>query len=276
MALGKGLGALITPTNNNKKEDNFEGRIWQIPLSKIIANSHQPRQNFEEKSLIDLANSIKEHGVLQPVVVVESKDGGYELVAGERRARASKLAGLTTVPAVVKKMKEQQKLEVALIENIQREDLDPIEEAFSYKRLIEEFGLTQEEVSQKVGKSRSAIANSIRLLELPDQIQNALINKKINSGQARALLGLKDEAEQLSMLSSMLGEKISVREIERSVRVKTGYKQSKKDPNIAYLENELRESLGTKVNIKQKGERGSIIIDFYSKEEFESLLDKLK
>jgi len=276
MALGKGLGALITPTNNNKKEDNFEGRIWQIPLSKIIANSHQPRKNFEEKSLIDLANSIKEHGVLQPVVVVESKDGGYELVAGERRTRASKMAGLTTIPAIVKKMKEQQKLEVALIENIQREDLNPIEEAFSYKRLIEEFGLTQEEVSQKVGKSRSAIANSIRLLELPDQIQIALVSKKINSGQARALLSLKDETEQLNMLSSMLGEKISVREIERSVRVKTGHKQSKKDPNIAYLENELRESLGTKVNIKQKGEKGSIIIDFYSKEEFESLLDKLK
>ncbi len=279
MSLGRGLSALITPTikNNSSSVSADEGKVWFVPISKISPNLKQPRKNFKPEELDQLASSIKEHGVLQPLLVVEKTDGGYELVAGERRWRASQLAGLTTVPVLIKQWADQQKLEVSLIENIQRENLNPLEEAFAYKRLIEEFGLTQQQVSERVGKSRPAIANAVRLLDLPDQVQAALVEGKINSGQARALLSLSTSQEQLNMLSSMLGEKMTVRDLEREANKQKvlNNRPIRKDPNVLYLEDKLRAELGTKVNITQKGIRGTIMIDYYSDDDLKRLVKKL-
>lgn len=279
MSIGRGLGALITPTGPRKKQIFATGgdhpeRIWLVPVSEIKPNPTQPRRQFKDAELQDLADSIKEHGVLQPLLVTELSSGGYEIIAGERRWRASQLAGLGVVPVIVKAMADQQKLEVALIENIQREDLNPVEEAYAYKRLIEEFGLTQEEVATKVGKSRPAIANAIRLLNLPEEVQTALIHGAINTGQARALLTLDDPRKQLEMLASMQGEKITVRELERTVKTTTGT-PSRRDPNLLYLEEELRSKLGTKVTISDKAGKGTIAISFFSKEELKELIKKI-
>src|SRR3989344_4440703 len=203
MSIGRGLGALISPTFSKKKPsaDDTSGtqRIWMVPVSEIKPDPRQPRRNFKPEELKELAESIRQHGVLQPLLVAEKADGGYEIIAGERRWRASQLAGLATLPVIVKEMAEGQKLEVALIENIQREDLNPLEEAFAFKRLIEEFGLTQQQVAEKVGK--------------------------ITSGQARALLSITDKAQQLEVLASMLGEKITVRELEREAQKRNEGKQ---------------------------------------------------
>ncbi|MFA6547851.1 MAG: ParB/RepB/Spo0J family partition protein [Candidatus Magasanikbacteria bacterium] len=281
MSLGRGLGALITSTSKNISHTSHstegEGKVWFVPVSKISPNPNQPRKHFKQDELDQLASSIKEHGVLQPLLVVEKTDGGYELVAGERRWRASQLAGLTTVPVLIKQWADQQKLEVSLIENIQREDLNPLEEAFAYKRLIEEFNLTQQQVADRVGKSRPAIANAVRLLDLPDQVQTALVEGKINSGQARALLSLATEAEQLNMLSSMMGEKITVRDLEREANKQKvlSNRPIRKDPNLLYLEDKLRAELGTKVSITQKGVRGTIVVDYYSDEDLKRLVKKL-
>jgi len=280
MSLGRGLGALITPTNSAKSSastDRDEGKVWFIPISKITPDKDQPRKKFDQDELDQLAASIKEHGVLQPILVVEKNDGGYELVAGERRWRASQLAGLTTIPALIKKLADQQKVEISLIENIQRQDLDPIEEAFAYKRLMDEFNLTQQQVADKVGKSRPAVANAVRLLDLPEKIKTALIDRKINSGQARTLLSLSSEKDQLDMLASMLGEKITVRELEREVNKQKILQHipTRKDPNMVFLEDKLRTKFGTKVTITQKGERGTIVMDYFSQDELKQLVDKL-
>ncbi len=279
MSLGRGLGALITPTgkSNLSTVTADEGKVWFIPLSKVTADPNQPRKNFDQDELNQLAASIKEHGVLQPILVVEKIDGGYELVAGERRWRASHIAGMTTIPALIKKLADQQKVEISLIENIQRQDLDPIEEAFAYKRLMEEFDLTQQQVADKVGKSRPAVANAVRLLDLPVAIQAALVERKINSGQARALLALETEKEQLDMLASMMGEKITVREIEREANKQKvlNHRPIRKDANLLFLEDKLRAEFGTKVNITQKGDRGTVVIDYYSQEELKRVIKKL-
>jgi len=281
MSLGRGLGALITPTAKSSSQTSHssevEGKVWFIPISKITPDPKQPRKHFKPEELDQLAISIKEHGVLQPLLVVEKIDGGYELVAGERRWRASQLAGLTTVPVLIKQWADQEKLEVSLIENIQRENLNPLEEAFAYKRLIEEFNLTQQQVSERVGKSRSAIANAVRMLDLPDQVRAALVEGKINTGQARALLSLSTSQEQLNMLSSMLGEKMTVRDLERESNKQKvlNNRPIRKDPNILYLEDKLRAEFGTKVNISQKGVRGTIAIDYYSDDDLKQLVKKL-
>ena len=277
------MSALITPTvSRQKRQYNTGGeiqdkdKIWQIPPNLIMPNLKQPRRHFDEEDILELANSIKTHGILQPLLAVEKSDGGYELVSGERRLRASKLANLATVPVIIKKMADQEKLEVALVENIQRQDLNPIEEAFAYKRLMEEFGLTQEQVAEKVGKSRPAVANFIRLLDLPEQIKQALSERKINTGQARSLLGLKDEKQRLDMLASMLGTKITVRELEKTIaKQRIDGKGARKDPNVAYLEEKLRLALGTKISISQKGEQGNISVYFYSKEELKRLIKRI-
>jgi len=278
MALGRGLGALISGGSKQKNElandQAGQDRIWYIPVSSLTPNTHQPRQNFSTPELEDLAASIKEHGILQPLLVTERTDGGYELVAGERRWRAAQMAGLATVPAMIKAMANRQKLEVALIENIQRENLNPIEEAFAYQRLMDEFSLTQQDVAEKVGKSRPAIANIVRLLSLPEEVKAALIDKRINTGQARALLSLEDSAKQLDMLSSMLGQRITVRELERTVGKQNPHK-SHRDPNLNYLEDQLRTALGTKVSVTQKGKRGTIVIDYYSQEELANIIKKI-
>lgn len=279
MPLGRGLNALIS---TNKKTDSsvvsgegLKNKVWQIPIDDIETNVKQPRQYFDETALFELRDSIKEHGILQPLLVVEKPNGGYELIAGERRLRAAKLAGLTTVPALVRYFEEQQKLEVALIENIQRENLNPLEEAFSYQRLIDEFGLTQQEVAQKVGKSRSAVANTIRLLDLPKEAKIALEHGKISAGQARAILSLKTEAEMLSALKSTLGEKITVREMEQNARKKINKIDSKKDPNITYLEGKLRTALGAKVSITERNGKGNINIFFHDLGELRGLVENI-
>ena len=283
MSMGRGLGAILTPTTGRKKPAPSAGsdgvlgkseRIWSIPLSEIMPNPDQPRRSFNDEELKELADSIKLHGVLQPILVAEKQDGGYILVAGERRYRAAKLAGLPSIPALVKELEDEEQLEVALIENIQRAELNPLEEAFAFQRLIEEFGLTQQDVADKVGKSRPAIANTIRLLTLPEEAQNALVQGKISMGQARALLGITKQEEQLEMLKSMLGEKITVRELEQKVREKKG-KPSRRDPNAMYIEEELRGALGTKVSLSQKGESGTITIHFFSKDELEEIVRKI-
>jgi len=287
MALGKGLGSLIPQQKTRSKIRKETGvknssvkeeQLWHIPISEIVPNSEQPRKNFSHQELEDLIASIKKHGVLQPITVTEGDDGGYELIAGERRLRASQMAGLATVPAIVRGATGQEKLELALIENIQRQDLDPVEEAFAYRRLMTEFGLTQQEVSEQVGKSRSAVANMIRLLDLPEPIQKALVDKKITVGKARALLSLKSESDQLNMFQSMIGEKVTVRDVESAVAAR-GQKSRKgsvrRDPNILAQEKLIEERLGTKVRISKKGERGTIVIDFYSKEELDRLLGEL-
>ena len=284
MALGKGLGSLIPQQKKRKtirKEtngSNSHDRIWHVPLSEIIPNSEQPRKEFSHKDLEDLVSSIKKHGILQPVTVTEREDGGYELIAGERRFRSAEIAGLATVPAIVRTATQQEKLELALIENIQRQNLNPLEEAFAYQRLIEEFGLTQQEVSEQVGKSRPQIANTIRLLDLPNEIQKGLIDGKLSVGKARAILSLKDEKEQLKVYKEMTGEKATVRDVERVVA--THGQQSRKgsvrrDPNIHAQEELMEERFGARVRITQKGEKGVIQIHYHSKEELKRLIQEL-
>lgn len=286
MALGKGLGSLI-PTSNifaskvQTKEANNAPRgqgIWNIPITEIVPNSEQPRKNFSHQDLEDLVLSIKKYGILQPITVTERSDGGYELIAGERRLRASQIAGLATIPATVRTATQQEKLELALIENIQRQNLNPIEEAFAFKRLIEEFELTQQEVADNVGKSRPVVANTIRLLDLPDEIQKALMDGKISSGKARALLSLTDTRQQLAIFHGMMGEEATVRDVEREVEAKGAQSRKgsiRRDPNISAQEKLIEERLGTKVQIHLRGEKGTIEIQFFSKEELKRLIQEL-
>ncbi len=256
-----------------------EQEVLFIPLTEIVPNREQPRKHFEREELDNLVASIKEHGILQPITVSEKSDGGYELIAGERRFRASQIAGVATIPALVRKTKDDaERLELALIENIQRRDLNPVEEALAYERLIDEFHLTQEEVAKKVGKSRPAVTNTIRLLDLPEDMKQALIDGKITAGKARALLSLTNPEEQRELFQSLLGEKMSVREVEARVAAKGEMSRKgsvRRDPNVMAQEKLMEERLGTKVHITRKGERGTIVIDYYSLEELKRLLTEL-
>jgi ParB family transcriptional regulator, chromosome partitioning protein len=254
-------------------------RIWHIPLSEIVPNTEQPRKNFSHQDLEDLVQSIRKHGILQPITVTEKDDGGYELIAGERRLRASEVAERATIPAIVRLATQQERLELALIENIQRQSLDPIEEAFAFKRLIDEFGLTQQDVATQVGKSRPVVANTIRLLDLPVQIQKALIDGQLSTGKARALLSLKSEKEQLHLFKEMTGQQATVRDVERAVAGKGPASRKgsiRRDPNIRAEEELLEERLGTKIQITKKGEQGTIVIYYSSKEEFKRLMEELR
>jgi ParB family chromosome partitioning protein len=283
MALGKGLGSLI-PQGKSRGVVHKETaapadqRIWHIPITEITANAEQPRKTFSHQDLEDLVASIKEHGVLQPILVSERDDGGYELIAGERRFRASTIAGLPTIPAIVKTANRQEKLELALIENIQRQDLNPIEEAFAYRRLMDEFHLTQENVSARVGKNRSTIANILRLLDLPDAIQKALADGKIQMGKAKALLSLKSPDEQLRVFAEMVGERASVRDVERAV---AGFGSAsrkgsvRRDPNLSAQERLLEDRIGSPVAITRRGDKGTIVISFFSNDEFKRLMQEL-
>ncbi|OGH66315.1 MAG: hypothetical protein A3B90_01295 [Candidatus Magasanikbacteria bacterium RIFCSPHIGHO2_02_FULL_41_13] len=288
MALGKGLGSLIPiqktnviiPKETAAPAERFKDseRLWHIPLSEIVPNEEQPRRFFSEEELEDLVQSIKEHGVLQPITVTEKEDGGYEIIAGERRFRACQRAGLATVPALVRTVNRQEKLEIALIENIQRENLNPIEEAFAYKRLMSQFYLTQEQVAQKVGKSRPVIANTIRLLDLPDKIQNALMDGSLSTGKARAILSLRSSEEQLAAFESMQGQNMTVRDIEHAVMQKGASARKgaqTRDPNILAQEELLQEKFGAKVRISQRGEKGNITIEYHSREELKRILDEI-
>lgn len=282
MPLGKGLGSLI-PTqkrgviHKETRPPADRDTVWHIPLTEIFPNAEQPRKEFPPSELAELVESIKIHGVLQPVLVTELGDGGYELIAGERRLRAATLAGLPTIPAMVKAATRQEKLELALIENIQRQNLNPVEEAFAFKRLMEEFGLTQEEVAERVGKSRPAIANALRLLDLPEPIQKALIDGQLSVGKAKALLSLKSKEDQMRMFAELIGQRASVRDLEQKIAVSGASRKgfARRDPNIAAQEQLIQDRLGAPVSITQRGEQGTITISFYSKEEFTRLMREL-
>jgi ParB family chromosome partitioning protein len=276
--LGKGLGSLIPSSDEKKIEASQKsaalGReIMDVAIEDITPNPQQPRESFLHEEMEDLIASIKEHGILQPLVI-SPIESGYELIAGERRWRAAKMAGLRTVPAIVRGVKEQEKLELALIENIQRQDLNPLEEARAYKRLVDEFSLTQEQVAKKVGKSRPQVANHIRLLDLPVEIQEALASGEIPYTKARTLLALDNPQAQLKLFKKIVRDKLTVRDAEKSV---SGSKNSvkAKDPNLVAREEELRSVLGTKVEIKQNANGGQIIIEYYSDEELDSLVGRI-
>ncbi len=263
----------------NKSFDIVLKSIAEIPVEKIKANPYQPRKHFDKEKLQELAVSIREHGVLQPLVVSRTKDDQYELIAGERRLEASKIAGLEKVPAVIKEVNDQQKLELAIIENIQRHNLNPIEEARAYKKLQDMAGMTQDEIAQRVGKSRSAIANILRLLNLSVEIQKALREGKITEGHDVPILAVSGHEKQRALFELILKNGLSVRETENKLReigvVSHKRKLSVKDPEIATKEDWLEKQLGTKVRIRRTKEGGQIMIDFYSEEELENLLEKI-
>ena len=279
--LGKGLSSLIPQKIDreiiSEESEVFpaDERIVKVPLNKIKANPHQSRTIFDHDGLEELTNSIKEHGILQPIILTKNNKGEYEVIAGERRLRASELLGLETIPSIIRDIKDQQKLEIGLVENIQRRDLNQIEEAVAYQRLIDEFSLTQEEVSRKVGKSRSAVTNTLRLLSLPSEIQKALINGKINYSTARVIAGLPVE-DRLKFFKKVMSQDLTVRAVEGHASAISTNKRHKKskDPVLTSLEEQVQSALGTKVTIKKSGETGTIMIEFYSNEELQNLINK--
>ena len=288
--LGKGVDGLISqntrrvsaaPAKKEKSEQTVEKKEQMIKVSMIEPNRDQPRKHFEEDSLLELADSIKRFGVLQPLLV-QKKGDYYEIISGERRWRAAKLAGLKEVPVIIKEYTEEELVVVSLIENIQREDLNPIDEAMSYKRLLEEFHLKQDEVAERVSKSRTAVTNSMRLLKLSERVQQMLVDDMISTGHARALLALEDEEEQYLLAMRVFDEKLSVRDIEKIVKsMKTPKKEKpKKDMSQAFLYKDLEEKMksrmGTKVVVNQKANgKGKIEIEYYSAAEFERIFDLL-
>ena len=285
--LGRGLSSLIpkkisssifSDTHREILVSPDTNKILQIPVDDIRANPLQPRQNFGHDEMEELIESVKLYGIIQPLIVTALPGGEYELIAGERRLRAGKIIGLATVPAVVREAGEQEKLELALIENVQRTNLNPMEKAIAYQRLIDEFNLTQEEVAEKLGLSRSVVANTVRFLNLPEKIQQALSSAEINEGHAKIIAGLDTEQEQLDLLEKILHYNFTVRDVEHEVRRmprRRAVRRSVKDPVIEEQEEGLRQALNTKVNIKKRGERGQIIIDFYSDEELNSIVNRI-
>jgi ParB family chromosome partitioning protein len=275
-ALGKGLSALIPET-----EDFGAGavRFFQCPIEMIEPNPYQPRQTFEGEELEDLARSVKEQGILTPLLVSKTEKG-YRLIAGERRWRAAQKAGLARVPVVIRETTPSQSLELALIENLHRKDLNPIEEAMAYSRLLEGTGVTQESLAARLGKDRATIANTVRLLKLPSSIQKDLMEGRLSMGHARVLAGLKDGLEQKVMRDEIIRKDLSVRQAEALVRKKSrseppGSRATAKDPYLQSLADSLRKTLGTKVEIRKRGKQGSILIHFYSDEELDRLLEVL-
>lgn len=292
--LGKGLDSLITnkvaPTKPAetvavKDEKVIEGILMDI--KKVEPNREQPRKNFDEDALLELSESIKQFGVLQPLLV-QDKKGYYEIIAGERRWRAAKLAGLKEVPVIIKDLTDQEVVEIALIENIQRENLNPIEEAIAYKRLLTEFNLKQDEVAERVSKSRTAVTNSMRLLKLNEKVQQMVIDDMLSTGHARALLGIEDQEKQYQTAQKIFDEKLSVRETEKLVKKiqqekdeDNSKKEVKIDPKMAAIFGDLEETmkmiLGTKVAINQKDDKkGKIEIEYYSMDELDRIIDLIR
>jgi ParB family chromosome partitioning protein len=267
--LGRGLDALIPPPSGAE-----DGR--QIPLDRIVANPHQPRARFEEDELGDLAASIETHGVLQPIVVRGLANGDYQLIAGERRVRAARLAGLTQIPAVVREPTEEEMVELALIENLQRTDLNPLEEAIGFRLLIDRFGMAHEAVATRVGRSRAAVTNALRLLELAPETQEALLEGQISEGHARALAGLTVPELQVAALAIVLERQLSVRQTEELVRRRRRQARpeqtSAREEDLAELEDRLRGRLATKVAITRTRSGGRISIEFGSDEELDRLI----
>jgi ParB family transcriptional regulator, chromosome partitioning protein len=309
--LGRGLGSLLGGSPEGV-EDNFvvakpsaplapvkpaaqeietnpENRVWNIAIDKLIPGVYQPRKNFERESLQELANSIKENGIIQPITVRKRKEGGFEILAGERRWRAAQTAGLHEVPAIIKVLSDREALQLALIENIQREDLDPLEEAESYQRLIEEFSLSQQEAAEKVGKERSSVANALRLLALPSEIKEMLVSKQISVGHAKAILSLTDKARQIGLAKKVADAGMSVRSLEAEIKglqrpsaaksaeaVKNPLNVDLAGKLAAELADQLQKALGTKVEITYKSGKGSVHIHFYSDDQLTQIYEKLK
>ena len=291
--LGKGLDSLIPAKAENKvaradketkpvpaKEDNTSGTVEiLLKINQVEPNRDQPRKEFDEDSLLELADSIKQFGVLQPLLVQKKKDY-YEIIAGERRWRAAKLAGIKEVPVLIKDYTEQEIVEISLIENIQRENLNPIEEAMAYKRLLEEFNLKQDEVAERVSKSRTAVTNSMRLLKLSDRVQQMIVDDMISTGHARALLAIDDEEQQYLLANKIFDEKLSVRETEKLVKSLKNPKKPVKKEKIEHmfvyenLEERMKNIMGTKVSVNAKSNgKGKIEIEYYSEEELERIYD---
>ncbi len=276
-ALGKGLGALIPDLSTLDDRERKALGISEIELDKIIPNEYQPRKVFDDEKLKELAASIKEQGVIQPIIVHRA-GGGYQLIAGERRWRASRLAGLRTIPALVKEATKRELLEMALIENIQREDLNPLEAAEAYKRLQDEFKLTQEDLAKRVGKERSTVTNFLRLLGLPKEVKQDLATGALSMGHAKALLSLERVRDQVQAGLIIVKKGLSVREAEAfASRLKNPQKEKKPRQNheLKSVEEKLKKALGTKVSIAAKAKGGRIVIDYYSAEELDRILEKI-
>ena len=283
--LGRGLDALIPKKQPAKKTpqqqtapERAQKEIREIPLDNIRANRKQPRQDFDERGLQELADSIRIHGILQPLIV--TKDGEtYELIAGERRLRASRIAGLATVPVIVRDAKDQERFELALIENIQRVDLNPIDRARAITALMDAFGMKQEEVAARLGKPQSVISNTVRLLSLPADIQEALARGTINEGHAKILAGIKDTSVQHDVFEKVAMHRLTVLEtdamVKKAVPVRSYVRHQKEAGPFDDVVRRLQESLGTKVSIQKIGDGGKVVIDFYSTEELRGLVDRL-
>jgi len=285
--LGKGLDSLIPDNKSlskNKKAENGSlsdgiSSEQMLPINKVEPNRDQPRQNFEEDALLELSDSIKQFGILQPLLVQKKMDY-YEIIAGERRWRAAKMAGLKEVPVIIREYTDQEVVEIALIENIQRENLNPIEEAMAFKRLLEEFSLKQDEVAERVSKSRTAVTNSMRLLKLCGKVQQMIVDDMISTGHARALLAIEDEDEQYSIAIRIFDEKLSVREVEKLVKSLKNPKKIKEKVKIEHmfvyqdLQEKLISAMGTKVVVNPKANgKGKIEIEYYSDSELERIFD---
>jgi ParB family chromosome partitioning protein len=275
VALGKGLGALFPELEKGEK-----GNIVLCNIQEIHPNPRQPRKLVPDEGIEELAQSIREKGILQPLVV-RARDGGYEIIVGERRWRAAQRAGLEKVPVLLKEATDQEVIELALIENLQREDLNPLEEAGAYQQLITEFTYTQEALAQRIGKDRSSVANILRLLKLPKEVKDALERNVISMGHARALLALKNEQEQISFCRKIINKGLSVRSTEEGVRQLLEAKPSQPHkeaiiPEVESLREELRHILKTQVRIKMRGDRGAIEIEFYSLDDLERILELIR
>lgn len=277
--LGKGLDALI-PGGKSASPSGTGGGVQQVAVDAIKMNPRQPRVHFSQEELNELAASIREHGVIQPLIVSPNGDGTFVLIAGERRWHASQRAGLRTVPVITRQANNQELLEIALIENVQRADLNPMEEAEAYHQLAEDFGLSHEMIAKRVGKSRVAVTNTMRLLGLADAVKQALVDGKITEGHARALLALSTQKAQTAALQTIMNLSLSVRQAEELVRKLTGSKPIKarkpmRNANLTDVEKRLQRSLGTKVALKHGKKGGTVTIYYYSDEELDALLEKL-
>ncbi len=276
--LGRGLGSLISSNTHREEQVSSKDRIIYLSPEEIQLNPYQPRKNFAHQDLEDLINSIKEHGIIQPLIVSQTKEGKYQLIAGERRLRAAKFLDLPKVPVILRKASEIEKLELSLVENIQRKDLNPIEKARAYQKLIEEFGYTQEKLAKKIGKSRPSVTNTLRLLSLPEEIKDALAKGRISEAHARVILGFDNPVEQLNIFRKIILRGLTVHEVEERAkkrRKKQKEKLTKKSISLLDLEERLEKSLGTKAEIKKRGGKGKIIIYFYSSEDLRNLINKI-
>lgn len=288
-SLGRGLSSLIpqkikkvtvTAAGDaviNVASEADKGRVLQLNPEQIAINPMQPRKSFNEHQLQELAESIKQYGIIQPLIVTQ-KNGQYELIAGERRLRASKILGLTSVPAIIREADEQQKLELALVENLQREDLNSIETAIAYRKLIDEFNISQDELAIRVSRSRPAITNTLRFLNLPEEIQRALIDGRITEGHAKVIVGLPDEAKQLALFKKILRHEMTIDDTIKETRIMGGTKQARIKINYEDKDKEFafRQFFGTKAEVKRKGKGGEVIIYFYSDEELGEIVAKIK